>query len=392
MISADTAALLSRFLIAQLDDLADGVGRRIDDGVPEYRLIVDPGLVAVRARRIRAALRSVAHDLLGREGRIADVTAEAVAEARTAAQAGIDLSLLIRTHRVAQSAIWDVMIDVTTRMVPDPAEQLAVQQWLSRVLHAWSDDIVVAVVDAYQAELHRFFYESRDRVLRAELREFIAGRTSELPSSRFPVGGVHVAAVCWGVDTADTVRSVAATLDARHALSVEGTSGARLAWFAVSPAVDYEVFVSRLVPAVGSHVALGPVAHGEGGFRTGHRAAWRAYGIGRWSGAAVTAYPDVALESLFTADLRAARDFVDQQLGKLDPQDARTEILCTTLQAYFASGCNAVAAATALDVHERTVSYRLKSIEERLGRTVVEGAEDLMVALRLRRLLQSAPG
>lgn len=109
--------------------------------------------------------------------------------------------------------------------------------------------------------------------------------------------------------------------------------------------------------------------------------------MGRLTGERLTSYADVAMESVFATDLQAARDLVAQQLGPL-LGDPRQDILCDTLRAYFASGCNAVATGASLQVHERTVAYRLRSIEERLGVTVIDRQVELIVALRLHSLLK----
>lgn len=67
----------------------------------------------------------------------------------------------------------------------------------------------------------------------------------------------------------------------------------------------------------------------------------------------------------------------------LAADDARSRLLRETLRAYFDAGQNAAAAAAALGVHERTVTYRLRSIEERLGRPLRTRRDELGVALRL---------
>ena len=72
-----------------------------------------------------------------------------------------------------------------------------------------------------------------------------------------------------------------------------------------------------------------------------------------------------------------------RELGPLADDDERSELLRDTLAAYFATGQNAASAAAALGVHDRTVLYRLRTIEERLGRSILERREELGVALRL---------
>jgi DNA-binding PucR family transcriptional regulator len=74
---------------------------------------------------------------------------------------------------------------------------------------------------------------------------------------------------------------------------------------------------------------------------------------------------------------------VARELRGLDGADVRSVRLRGTLRAYFASGQNAAAAAAMLGVHEHTVGYRLRTIEERLGRPVTTRRAELEMALRL---------
>jgi DNA-binding PucR family transcriptional regulator len=66
----------------------------------------------------------------------------------------------------------------------------------------------------------------------------------------------------------------------------------------------------------------------------------------------------------------------------------RGEALLTTLEAYFAAAGNAVSAAAALGVHDRTVANRLRAVEDLLGPGAVTARRaELETALRLQRLL-----
>jgi DNA-binding PucR family transcriptional regulator len=83
----------------------------------------------------------------------------------------------------------------------------------------------------------------------------------------------------------------------------------------------------------------------------------------------VTAYRDIDLVALLTADPERAQWFVADHLGKLAAQndealgDLRATALC-----YLESGYSLVKTAVALHVHRNTVLYRLGSIERLLGR------------------------
>lgn len=78
------------------------------------------------------------------------------------------------------------------------------------------------------------------------------------------------------------------------------------------------------------------------------------------------------------------------ELGPLGEADARTELLRLTLRTYFDTGQNAAATAARIRVHERTVAYRLRSIENRLGFPITERRDELSIALRLAEVLGDA--
>ena len=131
---------------------------------------------------------------------------------------------------------------------------------------------------------------------------------------------------------------------------------------------------AKLEPPPGTQLAVGTPGEGVEGFRSSHRQALSTYRIARETTQPVTTFADVALLALTLQDPTLAREFVRCELGPLAAGDARSQLLRETLRAYFDAGQNAAAAAAALGVHERTVTYRLRSIEERLGGRCARGA------------------
>jgi DNA-binding PucR family transcriptional regulator len=69
--------------------------------------------------------------------------------------------------------------------------------------------------------------------------------------------------------------------------------------------------------------------------------------------------------------------------------DAKTARLRATLRTYFSLGQNASATGALLEVHERTVGYRLATIEDRIGRPLTRRRDELGVALRIHALIES---
>jgi DNA-binding PucR family transcriptional regulator len=97
----------------------------------------------------------------------------------------------------------------------------------------------------------------------------------------------------------------------------------------------------------------------------------------------VTRFEDVELLSLVSGDDEAMVSLVRRELGPLAADDPATARLRATLGAVQAAGGGSAAAADALGVHRNTVLYRLRRIDELLGRPAAERRLELEVALRL---------
>jgi PucR C-terminal helix-turn-helix domain len=87
----------------------------------------------------------------------------------------------------------------------------------------------------------------------------------------------------------------------------------------------------------------------------------------------------------------SARDFLTDELGPLLAGDSFARRLRETLLAWLMMGSHGSAAAM-LGVHENTVRNRLRAAQELLGVPLTGRRTELMVALRLERLLSSAAG
>ncbi len=155
--------------------------------------------------------------------------------------------------------------------------------------------------------------------------------------------------------------------------------------------------VADRIPAEGGtgrvRLAVGEPGAGIDGFRRSHREASEARRVASLAGASagsVTRYSDVALQALASSDLDQARRFVRARLGALlDPEQASAR-LTETLAAFLDEGGSSGRAAGRLGVHENTVRYRLRQIEDLLGRSVGPGDLELRVALELIAMVEAA--
>jgi DNA-binding PucR family transcriptional regulator len=130
-------------------------------------------------------------------------------------------------------------------------------------------------------------------------------------------------------------------------------------------------------------VTVGEPGEGFLAWRLSHRQAKAALPIAERQGQPIVRYADVALQASIARD-----DLVTTSLHQLyleplerarDGGKAARETLC----AYFAAERNISSTAAALGVDRRTVTNRIRAIEDLFGRPLGDYATDLEIALRL---------
>ena len=386
-IESDLSAV-ARAVRVRIPDLAEAIVKESSAQVPEITSKDDPVLAETEKPSILSALTSIVDGLAGGRRTPERASDAALEEARVAAQAGIDLHSLLRTYRVGQSVLWDAILEETLRLVESDGRRMAVLRQASDYQYAWNNKVTESVIEAYQAEHKAYFFRSQDRRRRAIVSDILRGVPADIEQLGYNVHTTQLGVVAWGRSPEANIRALAVALDAKH-LTVSGTSGTCLGWLGAARLTEQlELRPDALAAMPDTHVALGELEQGLEGFRLSHRQAWQAYRVSRLRPEPVVRYNDVALESLVLRDREAVRDFVVRELGSLDEDDTRSALLRETLRAYFQSGQNAASTAARIHVHERTVAYRLRSIEARLGVTINVRRDELAVALRLADLLE----
>ena len=87
--------------------------------------------------------------------------------------------------------------------------------------------------------------------------------------------------------------------------------------------------------------------------------------------------------TLLCSDLSATRAWVAETLGPLAAGDTAAAQLRATLREFFRTGSSYAATADALHMHKNSVAYRIRKIEDQLGRPVREQRLDLENALEI---------
>lgn len=327
----------------------------------------------------------------------------AFAFAETAAEIGITLPEFEQVYRVGAGLVWlcwyrhalerAALHDV-------PVEDLIGAPTL--LIHAYIDRVFAPVYERYDAARAEHLGTS-DHRQQSILRQVLSG-TKPLAEAETEqalgvrLDGEHLAFVVRGdagVDPADLARRVKSACGISDSLVYRHES-APVVWLSASSRFRPLQLrrVREALEGTGLPIAIGEPSSGLQGLGATGRDALEASRLQQKLGCQATpllSFADVRLEALFLSEPERARRFVLDELGPLDSPDARMRRLRDTALVWLTAGSH-VSAATQLNVHEHTVRNRVAQIEELLGRPLTGRRTELLVALRLKRILdEEAP-
>lgn len=360
--------------------------------VPEYLRARDPAIALVARDSIAALIAHTAAVLREAPDAWEQLPPAAVDEARVAARNGVPWVPFDRCIRLGHAVLWERLLEASEQWELAPGERTALLRRLSRLLFDYIDRVVAALAEVHGRERERQI-RGRERQRIAWVRELLANVPGAHVAHDYALDRPHLGVVADGPEAERAITDLARALGGVALVVPADDAATRWGWISGAPALNrpWAAVVRRHVaPGSATRLAIGAVAVGADGFRLTHRQALEAAAVARRAGTATVLYEDVALEALALRDERAARDFVEHELGPLLRDERRGAILLETLDACVRAGWTTAAAAALLGVHERTVGYRLATVEQRLGRPLSRRAE-LAAALRLRRLLDGAP-
>ena len=380
----DTVA--ARFL-DEREALAAEMADLIRDGVEEFAGF-DPELAETVRVSCLANLEAGLGALAGDRELPREIPTEARDLAMLMARLDLPIAALLRAYRLGHAMIWRRFFDEVERTAVDEEDRRETLAIASDYLFDYVDRLANMLTDEYTAERDRSM-RSREQRRTQLVRDVLDGADPEPAAAMgeldYDLRLNHLACVASGADAEGAARGLARALDAPHVLVVSIAADTVWTWFGRVRPFDLP---ERLSGPKGAVISIGDPGQGSEGFRRSHREARDAHrvALGGDGAPALVRYDEVALESLFADDPDRARAFIARELRGLDGADARSRRLRETLRAYFGCAQNASAAAALLGVHEHTVSYRLRTIEQRLGRPVTARRAELETALRLAEL------
>jgi DNA-binding PucR family transcriptional regulator len=325
------------------------------------------------------------------------VTEEALEGLRDQVRRKIPLDQVLRGIRLGHSMLSRALLEAASTTVEEPLRTAEMKR-TSDLLFAFIDDFASSMATEYLTEHDRWVTSAAAE--RAELvHSILDGTPVSAPQASatlgYPLDRHHRALVVWrdpaGAETPSDLHRVASRI-----LEGSGCSASLVVPFGASSVwvwTSWRTGEVRRPPLVapdapGIHVAIGTPAPGVDGFRQSHHEAAQAAELIRsWATVPdwVTWYDDVELSVLLSRDPALARVFVVRELGPLAANTRSAAELRETVAAYLACDRSLARAAKILHVARNTVAYRVKKVEQELGRDLRVRRLELECALRLAR-------
>lgn len=370
----------------RVPELYDLIRSRLQSEVPDYSRAGNEQLSAAESETITASLRDVLDYIADGSSGSVRASNEALREVRLAARAGASLQDLLLTSRVAQSTTWDCVLEEAHRLIDEPAQREAVLRRANANHFRWNEFISAAIVEAFEQESSLYALHGRERRKLATINALLAGQPVDTAELEYTFERSHLAARVWGGAPDHVAQAVRERVGGRP-LVVAKPGGDGFLWIPWSARFGAPAEVLGELELDGeTRVAFGAVGEGLEGFRLSHRQAGEAKAVAEALDMRQVWYDDVVLEALARHDLAAVRSFVLEELKPLGEALDPGNVLIETLRMYFAVGENAVTTARKLGVHSRTVAYRLRSVEAKIGAAGMH-REELAIAVRLAKLV-----
>jgi hypothetical protein len=339
---------------------------------PAYRQGLDAALAAAVDHRL-AVLEAGARQALA-------IPPVLLAQARLDARDGVPLDTVLRRYFAGNTLFGDFLVEEAERAeVPSST--------LRRLLAAQATlgDQLLAAVSAEHAREAQSWPSSSAERRRVCVRRLLAGELVDHSELGYDLDAHHLALMAAGESAPEVMRVLAGRVDRRLLAVGREEEPVWSCWLGGGSALAAEQALLALgeISLDGTVVTVGEPGEGLAGWRLSHRQAKAALSIAERRGQAIVRYADVTLlasilrDDLATTSLR--RLYLEPLEGTRDGGEAARE----TLRAYFAAERNVSSTAAAIGVDRRTVTNRIRAIEDLFGRPLNQIATELETALQL---------
>jgi hypothetical protein len=306
-----------------------------------------------------------------------------LSQARLAARARVDLETVLRRYVAGYNLLSDFVFEEVEAGVIPPGSGL---KPLMRAQANAFERLVASISSEYsrEANCRRITAEQR----RTDCVEaLLAGELVDAADLGYNFDMYHLGLIVSGPGASRLLQRISRTLD-RNLLAVPSGASVVWGWLGGRKPLqpdDVEHCLSHEWPP-GTTLALGEVARGLAGWRVTHRQAKAAQNVMIRGSKKCARYADVALVASVSKDELLSASLSEIYLSPLAAGPDDGDALRETLRAFFAADRNVSSAAAALGINRHTVTNRLRTVEERLGRSLNSCATEVDLALRLEKL------
>ena len=375
---AECSALAAR-LRERLPELEAAIANRAH-AIADPRKVPDPTYPERLGEALDAALDFALTVIEDGERRATGLPSPVLSEARVAARAGVPLETVLHRYFAANALLGDFLIEEADRA---EAPSAAVRVLMRRQATSF-ERIVEAVTDEHGREAKAWPSSTAER-RRECVKSLLAGELVDHSELGYDLDAHHLAVMAKGEGAPEAMRMLADHLDRRLLAVSREEEPVWACWLGGRAPLDSLQALRALgeVPLDRVFVTIGEPGEGIAGWRLSHRQAKAALPIAERSGQATLRYADVILSASILRDDLVAASLRQLYLEPLEGMRDGGRAARETLRAYFAAERNISSTAAALGVDRRTVTNRIRAIEELFARPLSEFATDLEIALRL---------
>ena len=372
------SAIVTR-LRGRLPELEAAVATRVH-AIADPRDVADPSYLHSLNSALTAALEYALVAIELGERRTPGIPPALPAEARLAARAGVPLDTVLRRYVSGNALLGDFLVEEAERAeVPT-----SVLRRLLRRQATLLDRLLETIGEEHVREAKSWPSSSSER-RRECVKSLLAGEQVDHSELGYDLDGHHLALMAKGEGAPEAMRLLAEGLDRRLLAVCREEEPIWACWLGGRRPLEARQALQALgeIPLDRVVVTVGEPGEGLSGWRLSHRQAKAALPIAERRGEAILHYADVVLLTSILRDDLVSTSLHQLYLAPLEAAPDGGRVARKTLRAYFAAERNVSSTAAALGVDRRTVTNRIRAIEDLFGRPLKDIAAELETALRL---------
>jgi hypothetical protein len=377
--AAEACAALASRLRERLPEIQAAVATRVY-AISDPQEVADPAYLQGLNAALAAAVEHRLAVLEVGERQAPPVPTILLAQARLDARDGVSLDTVLRRYFAGNTLFGDFVVEEAERAgVPSSA--------LRRLLAAQAtlgDRLLDAVSAEHAREAQARPANAAER-RRESVKRLLAGELVDRSELGYELDANHLALMAKGEGAPAAMRALAERLGRRLLAVCREEEPIWACWLGGGQPLAAEQALRALgeMPLDRVSVSVGEPGEGLGGWRLSHRQAKAALPIAERRGEVIVHYADVALLAAILADDLAATSLRQLYLQPLERARDGGKVARATLRAYFATERNISSTAAVLGVDRRTVTNRLRAVEDLFGRPLRDFATEIETALQL---------